>query len=185
MTTIRRIFITGGAGVGKTTLAKQISERIDVPFIELDDVMWNLDENGEAASTEVRSERVTEIIGQKSWIVEGSYVGPAQDLWREAELVVFMEASVGIVMWRLFLRHLKAELKRNNRHKGWWNLFRFMKVVFKANRDPCVGDLDSDNDEPKLTLARLIAKRERHAEKLLILNASADIDQILALIHSK
>ncbi|MBT3994695.1 MAG: hypothetical protein HOF01_02760 [Chloroflexi bacterium] len=185
MTEIRKIFITGGAGVGKTTLGKQLSDRIDVPFIELDDVMWNLDENGDAASTEVRKVRVSEIVGQQSWIVEGSYVGPAQDLWRDAELVIFMEASVGIVMWRLFLRHLKAELKRNNKHKGWRNLAKFMKVVFKANRDPYIGDIDSNNDEPKLTLARIIAKREQHPEKLLILNASPDINQILALINSK
>ena len=185
MTEIRKIFITGGAGVGKTTLAKQLSSRIDVSFIELDDVMWNLDDNGEAASTEVRQERVSEILGKQSWIVEGSYVGPAQDLWREAELVIFMEASLGVVVWRLFLRHLKAELRRNNRHKGWRNLAKFMKVVFKANRDPYVGDLDSNNDEPKLTLARLIAKREQHSEKLLVLNGNPDIDQILALNHSK
>ena len=60
-----------------------------------------------------------------------------------------------------------------------------MKVVFKANRDPYIGDIDSNNDEPKLTLARIIAKREQHPEKLLILNASPDINQILALINSK
>jgi len=65
------------------------------------------------------------------------------------------------------------------------NVFRLMNVVFKANLDPHVGDLESNNDEPKLTLARLIAKREQHVDKLIILNVSADIDQIFALIHSK
>jgi|TARA_B110000240_G_scaffold135311_2_gene150056 DNA-binding XRE family transcriptional regulator len=65
------------------------------------------------------------------------------------------------------------------------NVFRFMNVVFKANRDTHVGDLESNNDEPKLTLASLIAKREQHVDKLIILNVSADIDQIFALIHSK
>ncbi|MGY8880930.1 MAG: hypothetical protein ACKVJL_00680 [Dehalococcoidia bacterium] len=76
-------------------------------------------------------------------------------------------------------------MKRNYRHKGWMNVFRFMNVVFKANRDTHVGDLESNNDEPKLTLASLIAKREQHVDKLIILNVSADIDQIFALIHSK
>gem|GEM_PF-1143406 len=34
-----------------------------------------------------------------------------------------------------------------------------MKVVFKANLDPYIEDFDSNNDDPKLTLARLIAKQ--------------------------
>jgi hypothetical protein len=62
-------------------------------------------------------------------------------------------------MWRLLTRRLKAELRRNNRHKGWRNFAKFMKVVFKANLDPYIEDFDSNNDDPKLTLARLIAKQ--------------------------
>ena len=60
-----------------------------------------------------------------------------------------------------------------------------MKVVFKAKRDPYIEDFDSNNDDPTLTLARLIAKQSQHAEKLLVLNASLNIELILATMNSK
>jgi hypothetical protein len=53
----------------KTILVQKFAERIGVPFIELDDVMWNLDINVDATSTEVRKERVSKILDQRSWIV--------------------------------------------------------------------------------------------------------------------
>jgi hypothetical protein len=53
----------------KTILVQKFAERIGVPFIELNDVMWNLDINVDATSTEVRKERVSKILDQRSWIV--------------------------------------------------------------------------------------------------------------------
>jgi len=182
---IRKIFITGGAGIGKTTLATKLAEQLGVRFTDLDSVMWKFDGSGEAEPPEIRRQRVTEISGQSSWVVEGSYVGPAKQIWQEADLIVFIEASLRVVLWRIFKRHALAELRGNNRHKGWLNLLRFMKVVFKANRDPYVGDLTAENDEPKLTFSRLVAMKDQFRDKTLMLVSSADINKILSVISDK
>jgi adenylate kinase family enzyme len=184
MAEIRRIYITGGAGAGKTTLARSLGAEINVPIVELDDIMWNMNGDGKATSPQARKRSVNELVAQPGWIAEGSYVGPAQEIWNKSDLIVFIEAGLPTVLWRIFWRHVKAELKRDNKHPGWRNLLRFMKIVIVSNRSSHVGDLDSDNDEPKLTLARLMAKREQHKEKVLVVGSSPNIDEILAAITS-
>lgn len=181
----KKIFITGGAGVGKTTLARRLASELNIPYHDLDDVMWNFGEIDIADRPRLRQQRVDEIVNQPNWVAEGSYVGPAQKIWSESDQIIFLELNTLTALWRIFLRHTKAEINRNNPHPGWRNLFKFMKDVFKLYRDPRVGDLDSDNDDPKLTLARLVAKREQFTEKLVVMKSKSDFKQNLALIGSK
>ena len=180
-----KIFITGGAGVGKTTLGGKLSAEIGAPLYELDNVMWKFDGSGEAETPEVRFRSVNEIAERPEWVVEGSYVSPANEIWDRADLIVFIDVNLRTALWRIFWRHVRAEFARNNRHPGGRNLFKFMKIVYRAFRSPIVGDLNADNDGPKLTLARLNAKAAQHSEKVLTVGSSPDIEQILAHINSK
>ncbi len=185
MAEFRKIFITGGAGAGKTTLGKRLADRLSFQFVELDAIMWDLDGSGGAVPDDERRRRIEQIVDEPGWVVEGSYVGAAQQIWNESDLILFVEVSNLVSLWRIFLRHIRAEISGNNRHKGWWKLLKFMKVVFRSNRDHYVGDLESDNDEPKLTLARLIAKRNQYPDKTIVVGGSTNIDEILAMVHSK
>jgi hypothetical protein len=117
-------------------------------------------------------------------VVEGSYVSPAREIWQQADLIVFIEANLRTALWRIFWRHVRAEIARNNRHPGWLMLFRFMKIVFQAFRSQEAGDLDSDGDDHKLTLARLEAMADRYKDKVLTVGSSPDIDEILSAINS-
>jgi adenylate kinase family enzyme len=185
MTVQHRIFITGAAGVGKTTLARKLATGTSVPFYELDTVMWKYDGSGEQESPEIRQRSVNEIAEQPGWVVEGSYVSPAREIWRQADRVIFIDVNLRTALWRIFWRHVRAELARNNRHPGWLALFRFMKHVSLTFRSPVVGDLDSEDDGPSLTLAQLKAKADRHSDKVLTVGSSPDIDEILRHINSK
>ena len=67
-----RIYITGGPGSGKTTLAKCITHQFNIPCFEMDLIGW---ENGVGAERplEVRLRDVHEIAIQANWVVEGGH----------------------------------------------------------------------------------------------------------------
>ncbi|MCK6073911.1 hypothetical protein [Paenibacillus silvae] len=70
----RRIHIIGSTGSGKTYLAKNLSKQWDIPYYELDKVMWSSSvEMAGKNSPEVRDKLLHEIIVKDSWIVEGVY----------------------------------------------------------------------------------------------------------------
>ena len=71
-----KIFIMGGPGSGKTTLARELSQLIDVQYIELDLVAFPAQGPGIPLKSENElATEVESILATDSWIVEGMYTG--------------------------------------------------------------------------------------------------------------
>jgi adenylate kinase family enzyme len=63
-----RIHIIGSVGSGKTTLAKELSLILNVPFYELDNVVWIRGKSGDVRRTDKeREEYLNSIIKSKSF----------------------------------------------------------------------------------------------------------------------
>lgn len=72
----KKIHIIGSVGSGKTTLAKKLSEKLNIPFYELDNVMWKRKKSGDVRRTdEERKEYLNSIIHYETWIIEGVHNG--------------------------------------------------------------------------------------------------------------
>ncbi|WP_372660774.1 DNA topology modulation protein FlaR [Cohnella sp.] len=57
---------------GKTTLARNLSSKHNIPYYELDNVMWKRHKTGDIRRTdEERDEYLDEIICSDRWIIEG------------------------------------------------------------------------------------------------------------------
>ena len=168
MQEIKRIYVTGGAGVGKTTLTKRLGETTGFPMFELDWVLWSRNDDGERGLATDHVKKIGEIAAQPVWIADGSFMGLAQEIWRTADLIIFLNASLKVMLWKVFWRHAKAELRRNNRHPRWLMLFKFMKVIVRSYRSPEIGDIDN-HDDSILTQAKIEAKVRQQAHKTLVL----------------
>ena len=58
--------------MGETTLARQISSRLDIPYYELDNVVWKRRKSEDIRRTEQERERyLNTIIQSDCWIIEG------------------------------------------------------------------------------------------------------------------
>jgi adenylate kinase family enzyme len=118
-----RIVVVGTSGAGKTTLARRIADRLQLPHIELDAINsqseWR-DLTRQDPEEFVR--RVTEAIQAEAWVVDGNY-GP---VWRRATHLVWLDYDRAVIMARVisrsFLRALlRTELWAGNRER-WHHL---------------------------------------------------------------
>ena len=115
---MRRIAIVSSASSnGKTTLGRELAERLDVPFHELDALHhgpgWT-----EASPEELRA-RVEPLLAGDGWVVDGYYRGKLGDLVpRSAELVVWLDLPIRVWLPRLFRRTLRRIVTREELWSG-------------------------------------------------------------------
>ena len=121
----RRLVVIGTTSSGKSTLAKQLSDRLGLNFVELDALHWQA--NWTPATLEMFRERVKTATCTKSWVVAGNYHVVHDLIWPRAEAVVWLDYSFPVVFWRLLTRTIRRswrqeELWNGNREKFWWHL---------------------------------------------------------------
>jgi adenylate kinase family enzyme len=116
----KRIVVIGTTSSGKSTLAKQVAEKLHLDFIELDALHWEA--NWKEADQEVFRERVQTAIRSERWVSAGNYSVVRDLLWNQAEVLIWLDYSFHIVLWRLLNRTIRRiatqeELWNGNRER--------------------------------------------------------------------
>jgi|GEM_PF-1989032 len=182
-----RIYIVGGPGSGKTTLAVSLSRELGVPLLRLDDV-WVRSYEHERTDTRVtpaarqfREELVAEYTGRDAWVIEGAEPPFLEAFAEASDLIVWCDVSFTRAAARMIRRHLLAELRRDNRYPGWGRLYRFLRSV----RRRYVAEPDrTDWPWTKWTRAELATAARPHKRKLLTLSGGS-ADTNLAAVRER
>jgi adenylate kinase family enzyme len=111
---MKKIHIIGSVGSGKTTLARALSSKLDIPYYELDNVVWQRAKTGDSRrSDQERNEYLDQIIQSESWIVEGVHHKWVLPSFQEADLIIFLDTPVAKrqarIIKRFFLQKIGAE----------------------------------------------------------------------------
>ncbi|MFD6178698.1 MULTISPECIES: P-loop NTPase family protein [unclassified Isoptericola] len=106
--TPRRILIAGTSGAGKTTLAGRLTAALDLPYTELDSL-----HHGPAWIPRPEFEDdVRAIVAQDAWVSEWQYAVAKPLLLERAELLVWLDRPVRVVMRQVVGRTLRRRLRR-------------------------------------------------------------------------
>jgi len=145
--TVKRIVVVGTTGVGKTTFARELAQRLGQPHLELDSVFhqpgWT-----PLATEEFRARTCAQLDDAEGWVVDGNYnEAVGTHLQRRADSIVWLDLPRQIVMRRVILRTLwrlftREELWNGNREplSNLWNwapeqnIIRWAWVSYPENR---------------------------------------------------
>ncbi|MEN9487905.1 MAG: hypothetical protein RL494_170 [Bacteroidota bacterium] len=100
-----RIFITGNAGSGKTTLAKFMSNLLNVPYYSLDSIVWQ--PYWQVTSSDERKQLISDLLAKEEWIIEGV----SSDVLINAKTIIFLDTSRFLCYIRLIKRNYKFLFK--------------------------------------------------------------------------
>ncbi|XWK87293.1 MAG: AAA family ATPase [Phormidium sp.] len=112
----QRISVIGTTGTGKTTLAKQISQRLAIPHIELDALYW--EPNWVEAPEHIFRQRVLKALSNDSWVVDGNYSPVRNIVWVKADTIVWLNYSLLVILTRLLWRSLERSLTQKELYNG-------------------------------------------------------------------
>jgi adenylate kinase family enzyme len=107
-----KIRIIGGAGSGKSYIAKAISNKLGSESYDLDNIFWDNQANqyGVKTPNDIRDEKLEEIIAKNSWIIEGVYYKWAYKSFEKADIIFILKPNVYLQHWRVIFRYIKRKL---------------------------------------------------------------------------
>jgi adenylate kinase family enzyme len=103
---MRKVTVIGNTGSGKTTVSRQLAQRLGVQHIELDALFWK--PGWVMPSAEEFRPIVEAALDRNGWVVDGNYRTRLGTLvLDQADLVVWLDLPLRTKLWRIFRRTVR------------------------------------------------------------------------------
>lgn len=97
-----RVLIIGPCGAGKSTLARQLGERLGLPVFHMDQLNWQAGWI-ERSKAEL-FERLEPVLQQPRWLIDGTYGGTLAPRLERADTVIYLDFPICLCVTRLLRR---------------------------------------------------------------------------------
>ena len=126
---MERVIVIGTSCSGKTTIARQLSQTLGVPHIELDAIHWK--PAWEPRPAEEFRQMVSEVVAGERWVIDGNYSRVRDIVWARGTTIVWLNYPFRVVLWRALRRTVKRALTREELFSG--NRESFRKSFFSRD----------------------------------------------------
>ena len=100
---MKKIAIIGSPGAGKTTFAKTWSRVLRIKVYHLDRIFWK--RGWEPIDRETRIDILQNVVQEKQWIIEGTYISSSEPRLEAADTIIFLDASPFVCLLHTIKRH--------------------------------------------------------------------------------
>jgi hypothetical protein len=183
-----RIYIVGGPGSGKTTLAHALGRRLDLSVLRMDEHLdWRglpggarLERDGAGhpsqAMLAARQTLLDDHLARGGWIVEGAEPAFIETVAEVSDLIVWCDPPFATAALRIVRRHLRADLAGTNAYPGYRRLYGFLRSVRQR-----YGNAPTDVGE-QWTRAAVARATSRHRPKVLRLTGGSPPRNLRAVL---
>jgi adenylate kinase family enzyme len=135
---VRRIAIVGAGGAGKTVLANQLAEALELPVTHLDALRYDEDWNVVPETEFVAAQRA--VVANDRWIIDGNSAASMPVRFAAADTIIFLNLPPLVCLWGILRRRLRY---RGGRHADGVHdrinlAFLRWVVTFRRRRAPAV-----------------------------------------------
>jgi adenylate kinase family enzyme len=106
------VLVVGTTNAGKTTMARKLAARLDVPHVELDALFW--EPNWTEATDEAFFARIAEATSGQRWVACGNYSRARELLWPRADTLVWLDPKLRTILRRAVNRTIRRSLLRTD-----------------------------------------------------------------------
>ena len=103
---MKRVLVIGCPGSGKSTFARALAARTNLPLCHLDMLFWNADKT--TASRDIFRERLSSVLAGEEWIIDGNYLSTMEWRLSFADAVFFFDFPVDLCLRGVRERRGKA-----------------------------------------------------------------------------
>ena len=174
---MRRINVVGTSCSGKTTLARDLARRLDLPHIEFDALFWGSDWTPVPKAT-FRS-RLQAALAADSWVADGGYASVRDITWSRADTIVWLDYPMRTVLARWAHRTVS---RIRTREEFWPGTGNRESIRNALRRDGLLWWILSTHWRRRRSMTA--AGRERADLRWIRLRSPADADRWLASVQS-
>lgn len=106
---MKRIVIIGSNGAGKSTFARRLSEKLNIPATHLDRLYWCGD--WQVVPHDVFLERVEQTMQAPSWIIDGNNLRSLDKRLEKADTLFWLELPPALCVWNVIKREMRCKGK--------------------------------------------------------------------------
>jgi adenylate kinase family enzyme len=159
---IKKIFILGAAGSGKTHLAKILSKKLKIPHHDLDDIKWKIKYTEKRNRLE-KIKFIKKITKKNKWIIEGPYTSFISLAVEKSDLIIWLNLNKNTLGYRILKRYLRREREIKNSLFYTLKLIKTIRKYKKKNPH-----FESHKDSLKKSMNKTIIIKKRKELKKLI-----------------
>ena len=133
---MERILIIGCGGAGKSTLARQLGEKLDIPVVHLDKIFWK--PGWVEMPREEFDQRLRQEVAKDKWIMDGNFDRTMPERIQRCDTIIYLDFSRFACLMGVFKRILTTYgTVRPDMGEGCPERvdFEFLKWVWNFNKN--------------------------------------------------